>query len=44
MALNVNNLQLNLIRKGIFRLRDCYRQSNDNNIRNSVKEIVSYLP
>lgn len=40
--LKVNNLQLNLIRKGIFRLRDCYRQSNDSNIRNSVKEMVFY--
>lgn len=42
MAIRINNLQYNLIKKGLARLDSCYSQSNDVMIRNYVKETVFY--
>lgn len=40
MKLNVNNIEFNHINKNLKLLEDTYRQSNDKNVRNAVKEQV----
>lgn len=47
--LYVDNVQYNIIRKALDKIEDAYKQSNDKNIRNIVKDktyydLVSYIP